>query len=42
MIKTFPLHFTVEQLEQIGKKAEELGMSKNEFILQAIKEKLEK
>ena len=42
MIKTFPLNFTDEQLEEIGKKAEELKMSKKEFILEAIKEKLEK
>ena len=42
MIKTFPLHFTEEQLEEIGKKAEELGMSKKEFMMEAIKEKLEK
>jgi len=42
MIKTFQLHFTSEQLDEIGKKAEELKMSKKEFILEAIKEKLEK
>ena len=42
MIKTFPLHFTEEQLQEIGNKAEELGISKNEFILEAIKEKLQK
>lgn len=41
-IRTFPLVFTDEQLEQIGKKAELLKMSKKEFILEAIKEKLEK
>ena len=42
MIKTFQLHFTSELLDEIGKKAEELKMSKIEFMMEAIKEKLEK
>ena len=40
MVKTFQLHFSEEELEKIGKKAQELGMSKKAFIMKAIEEKL--
>lgn len=41
-VKSYPLLFTEEQLNKIGEKASSLGMTKKEFIFQAIKEKLEK
>lgn len=42
-IKTFPILFTDEQLEQIEKKARETGFkSKKDFIYAAIEEKLAK
>lgn len=42
-IKTFPILFTDEQLEEIEKKAQELGIkSKKDFIYAAIEEKLAK
>lgn len=35
-IKTFTLRLTEEQLEFIGKKAKELGISKNDYIRRII------
>lgn len=39
-IKTFPLQFTEEKLEEIRKAAKENGVSIKEFILAAIDEKM--
>jgi hypothetical protein len=41
-IKTYPLQFTEEYLEEIADKAKENGMSIKEFIQLAIKEKMDK
>lgn len=41
-IKTFPLKFIEKDLEEIRKKARSLNMTTYEFILKAIKEKMEK
>lgn len=42
-IKNYPLQFTQEELDEIQDKAWELGMtSKKEFIMAAIREKLDK
>ena len=41
-IKTYPLQFKEEYLKEIKEKAKENNMSIKEFILNAIKEKLEK
>ena len=41
-IKTYPLQFTEEYLNEIETKAKENNMSIKEFILNAIQEKLEK
>lgn len=41
-IKTFPLQFTEDRLNEIREKAYELDMTIKEFILQAIQEKIER
>lgn len=41
-IKTFPLQFTEEYLNQIREEAARLNMSMKEFMLTAIDEKLKK
>jgi predicted HicB family RNase H-like nuclease len=41
-IKTFPLKFVEEELKKISDKARKMNMSTNQFILEAIKEKMEK
>lgn len=41
-IKTFPIQFTDEDLERIRGKAVEQNVSIKKFILDAIKEKMEK
>ena len=41
-IKTFPLKFVEQELKEISDKAKEMNMSTNQFILEAIKEKMEK
>lgn len=40
-IKTFPLQFTEDKLDKIGNVADKLNMSKKDFILEAIDEKME-
>ena len=40
-IKTYPLQFTEEELNRIRTKSESLGMTIKDFILTAIKEKME-
>lgn len=39
-IKTFPLQFTEESLEEIRKAAYDAGMTIKDFIHEAIKEKM--
>ena len=39
-IKTFPLQFTEKELEEIGKIAKNLGESKKDFILKAIRKRM--
>lgn len=41
-IKTFPIQFVEEELKAINEKAKEQGITTKEFIIQAIKEKMEK
>lgn len=41
-IKTYPLQFTEDYLEEIKKIAQQKGMSIKEFIAKAIEEKIEK
>ena len=41
-IKTFPLKFIEKDLTEITKKARSKGMSTYQFIMEAIKEKMEK
>lgn len=41
-IKTFPLQFTEENLEEIRKAAADAGMTTKDFILSAIREKMER
>lgn len=40
-IKTYPLQFTEEELTKIKKKAATKGMTIKEFMLTAIKDKME-
>lgn len=40
-IKTYPLQFTESELNKIRVKAESLGMTIKDFMLAAIKEKME-
>lgn len=41
-IKTFPLKFIEKDLTEISNKAKSLNMSTYKFIMEAIKEKLER
>lgn len=41
-IKTFPLQFTEDRLNEIREKAHKLDITIKEFILQAIQEKIER
>lgn len=41
-IKTFPLKFVESDLNKISEKAKELGMPTYQFIMEAIKEKMDK